>query len=381
MSTYHLNIKNGKIVVPDYDNPKEVIERTPSTTSTDGYTTYTRTVYPDKYLTSIDVTGNWKQPWHVEIKHNRIFCTCEAEYSDGIHRKKRVFPLADGRLGLSGGNIDSRYAYFRTAEFQNWLNEMGLTAVQLLESSDFTYTGHNAYCGAGTASYYIATDGERVGEPELVREASWLKDYDGICCDDSEYRHTFKNCTWVIVKESCHYRNSHNSASILYVPKGVNPMDLTEQIKSHAPTCSSGIWDKCREPSEEEKEAAELARIKNLYYSVEAYVVDHWYARTCDYRAYFLYEKLVDRFTSDGSVDTLANLIREKLPYLYKYGEKINPKSHWYKIIENKLLPFMDGSCPCRKLVDEMKGVSYASMSEHRCSTPCDGFRCRKQED
>ena len=233
MSTYHVTIEDGKIKTWDFDHPIEIVHEYPSETSSDGWKSVTHYDYPPVYLDKLEVSGNWNWPWLIEIKHNKIFCTAKAIYSDGLHKIKKVFPLQDGTIGLSGGPIDYRYAYFRTREFNEWLREMGLTAVMRLESPKFSFTGHNAYCGAGSASYYCATDGRCIREAPFW-SASWLDDYDGFSCDDSETTYEFDNCSWVILNTVENYRDNHNSASILYVPKGVNPMDLTDKIKRYS---------------------------------------------------------------------------------------------------------------------------------------------------
>lgn len=238
MSTYHVTIEDGKIKTWDWNNPIEIVHEYLSSTSSDGWKSVTHIDYPPVYLDKLEVSGNWNWPWVVEIKHNKIFCTAKAIYSDGLHKIKKVFPLQDGTIGLSGGPIDYRYAYFRTREFNEWLREMGLTAVMRLESPKFSFTGHNAYCGAGSASYYCATDGRCIREAPFW-SASWLDDYDGFSCDDSETRYEFDNCSWVILSTVENYRDNHNSASILYVPKGVNPLDLTDKIKPYAASVKS----------------------------------------------------------------------------------------------------------------------------------------------
>ena len=359
MSTRKLTIKDGKIVT---DNGN---------------------------VTSIDVHGNWRNPWHVEIKHNKIFCTCEAEYSTGIQKKKKVFPLQDGTLGLSGGNINGRYAYFRSTEFQNWLDDMGITAIQRLESPDFEYIGHHASCcGAGTADYYIATDGEEViSEPYW--SAEWLKDYDGWCADDSKTRYVYKNCTWVLVASSCHYRDNHNHAVILYVPKGVNPMDLTEQIWNYAPRkrreagktvdgCHFGCKDRETE-AVEEAERNEYETAKRLCWALKHFLVDSWYSYGCTYRAYNFCQ-LAEDFVPDGDIDAFCALIRKHKDEIYTIAAEYNNQSKWYLDIEDEILAFADGECEaCREFVRSMKGVSYASMYSKSCKDVCAAYKYWKK--
>ena len=99
--------------------------------------------------------------WDCSIKEDgTVFCESSKEYSDGVHtmryviqlngfakltlkrprskvetlRKGFVIPkgakLSEGLLGLAGGYIDERYAYFRDGSFQKFLDNHGISAVK-----------------------------------------------------------------------------------------------------------------------------------------------------------------------------------------------------------------------------------------------------------
>lgn len=192
-----------------------------------------------KPTTEMDICGGnngvkWNIPWHVKITKNKIICTCEYEYfNGGIKKKKKVFNLEDGILGLSGGYIPERYAYFRSEAFQKWLNENGLSQIDTktidqTEGHIIKYNMHDAYCSKGESSYIIITDGKLVKEE--IKSKPWVDHYEGLSQGDSRTDYEFTDCTWMIEYSASYYDdgpcNSHSSAGILYIKKGVNPMEF-----------------------------------------------------------------------------------------------------------------------------------------------------------
>ena len=78
-------------------------------------------------------------------------------------RKGFVVPkgskLSDGLLGLAGGYIDERYAYFRDGSFQKFLEEHGISAVKH-EDPNQTFSIRNARYGGGECYSHLITDGK-----------------------------------------------------------------------------------------------------------------------------------------------------------------------------------------------------------------------------
>lgn len=104
--------------------------------------------------------------WTVEIRDGRngrpgrIVCHAEREYSDGVAICHREFRLADGIVGLAGGNIHARYAYFRTEKFSAWLREHELQSVQRVDPNQAAFFSSNPYGNTWSHDLLIETDGE-----------------------------------------------------------------------------------------------------------------------------------------------------------------------------------------------------------------------------
>lgn len=87
----------------------------------------------------------------------------------------------DGVIGLSAGRIDTRVVYFRTADFQKFLDEYGITAVRY-ESANGIYSIMRKHDGLHSMffSEYIETDGnvKVISEDIKVDEESLLKPFE-----------------------------------------------------------------------------------------------------------------------------------------------------------------------------------------------------------
>ncbi len=161
--------------------------------------------------------------WEVTIRPTsgkrpgRIIAHCERQYSDGPAVCHREFRLEDGLLGLAGGNVYSRYAYFRKASFQKFLDEFGITAVKR-EDPNQTFTGFSAYSGWGTATQDVETDGELVQSYEDAPGSRERFESPGGNPNLYEGRetHTVTGATWAIVERKEDYRDNHNHSRILY---------------------------------------------------------------------------------------------------------------------------------------------------------------------
>lgn len=193
--------------------------------------------HDDLYFHSLSENGKeyFGNGWHVQIKDGRkdrpgrIICHSEREYSDGPAICHREFRLADGTLGLAGGNIYSRYAYFRSEDFQKFLNKFGITAVKR-EDPNQVFSGFANHSGWGTASQKVWTDGRIDWDYEPIRTFDGPGENPNLY-SGTEY-HTVSGATWAIVETKENYGNNHNHAVILYTT-AKNVIGLEESLMAH----------------------------------------------------------------------------------------------------------------------------------------------------
>ncbi len=114
-----------------------------------------------RYLESNDETTAKLNGWFVCIWDGTIYCRAERMYSDGPAAIEREYSLQDGLLGLSGGNINERYTFFRTEKFQKFLANYELTRFEKSDPNKqyFTYKNNG---GTGWYKNYsiYRTDGK-----------------------------------------------------------------------------------------------------------------------------------------------------------------------------------------------------------------------------
>ena len=194
MSTIMIRIQDGRIYSLNYSHPFKLIN--------DG-----------KFFSMND--------WTVTIKdsHNgrpgRIVCHAEREYSDGLAICHREFKLADGVVGLAGGNICDRYAYFRSKDFQDFLDKHGITAVKH-EDPNQKFSGFVSRSGRGKADIIVESDGKIDHDFVLNRSEATGYAY-----------YTVSGASWAIVTVANFYGNNRNYASILYsAVKNVTTLDI-----------------------------------------------------------------------------------------------------------------------------------------------------------
>ena len=199
------------------------------------------TSHSDRYFVSLSENGKeyCGNGWVVRIKDGRkdrpgrIICHAEREYSDGPAVCQRVFKLADGTLGLAGGNIYSRYAYFRSEDCQKFLNKFGITAVKK-EDPNRKFSGFSNYSGWGTASQDVWSDGKVEWDYEDAPGSREIFEAPGAnpnLYSGTTY-HTVSGATWAIVETKENYRNNHNHAVILYTTVK-NVMSLEKSLMAH----------------------------------------------------------------------------------------------------------------------------------------------------
>jgi len=192
MSTIMIRIKDGKICSLNYSHPFKLTDN-------------------GKFFAMND--------WTVTIKDGhsgragRIICHAERKYSDGPAICHREFKLADGVVGLAGGNICDRYAYFRSGEFQSFLDKHGITAVKH-ESPNQEFSGFVSQSGRGEATITVESDGKVDYDFESSTEATGFAYY------------TVSGASWAIVTVQNFYGDNRNYARILYSSiKNVTSLD------------------------------------------------------------------------------------------------------------------------------------------------------------
>jgi hypothetical protein len=208
-----------------------------------GFFAGTNGVYVDE-VTPSHVNANG---WDCHIREDgSIVCEATRDYSDGIHsmryeiarngfarltlkvdgqpvrtlRKGFVLPrgakLTDGVIGLAGGCIDERYAFFRDAAFTKFLAEHGISAVKH-EDPNRDYVVRNARYGGGECWSRLRTDGkvEEVSYDSL-RTERWHEECHGTCAYEGETTYRVTGATYVIHDQISHEGDSHNCFHILY---------------------------------------------------------------------------------------------------------------------------------------------------------------------
>lgn len=191
---------------------------------------------------SVSING-----WECKIKlDGTIECNCVRIYSDGEHcmryvirqngfakltlktpyggvktlRRGYVLPrgeiLSDGLLGLAGGNVDTRYAYFRNGSFQSFLDKYGITAVKH-EDPNQVYSVRNALYGGGSCKSKLYTDGSVFEESyDLGRSDDWIRKSPNTCASECTEQLRVSGATWVIHDQDQHEGDCHNCFKLLY---------------------------------------------------------------------------------------------------------------------------------------------------------------------
>lgn len=185
------------------------------------------------YIGTVEPTHAILNGWECFVEEDgTVVCYAERDYSDGIHSiryvlqpngfakltlkvpRKRVKTLRkgfvvpkgtslNGTIGLAGGYIDDRYAYFRDSHFQGFLDAYGITAIRH-EDPNQTYAVRNDRYGGGECSSELYTDGKRKWvEPPITY---------GVRADYFEVA----EATWALHTQVQHEGNCHNCFSILY---------------------------------------------------------------------------------------------------------------------------------------------------------------------
>lgn len=198
----------------------------------------------DAYVTEYDEEHLFGNGWECYVKEDgAIVCICKRKCYDGQHTlqfklKKgwakltlkindnpriilRDYPIqtnngvVEGVIGLSGGYIDQRYAFFRNLEFGNFLKEHGLTSVSN-ENPNRVYNLETANAPYHYAGQKIFTD----GETKVVKESFGRTYYWRSKDPKTGYYEVFRkisvtNASWVILASE----ENGRSTRILYTQK------------------------------------------------------------------------------------------------------------------------------------------------------------------
>ena len=209
------------------------------------------------HLESIEPTHVVGNGWDCIIRSDgSIECNSIRNYSDGIHsvrysiktsgfakltRKKpgekievlkkgfvipRGSKLSSGTLGLAGGYVDSRYAFFRDNTFQKFLDEHDISAVQRENPNRF-FTLRSAEYGGGSCKSSIHTDGTVHSiQSSIGRSGQWKKEYPSTCAYEGEEIVSVTGATWVLHKQFQHEGDKNNCFRILYTLR--NPISIVD---------------------------------------------------------------------------------------------------------------------------------------------------------
>ena len=157
----------------------------------------------------------------INVKKNIVYCEKVRQYSYGEAKKKKIFKLEDGLLGLSGGRVEESYAYFRSEKFQNFLSKYKITAVSKLKE-DFRFIIRNANYGAGKCDSWFWTDGKaiRLGI-DSGRTEVWKEQFSGTQAYEDDTHFKLKNASFVVIEQTQHEGDAHNHSKILYTNENV----------------------------------------------------------------------------------------------------------------------------------------------------------------
>lgn len=131
--------------------------------------------------------------WEVKLQNGKIICHSERRYSNGIAKCHREFPLRDGVVGLSGGNVKQRYAYFRDVEFVQFLQNYRITTMKRADP-DGVYSAPQGHVAGHDIVSHLYADGKVESR------------YRPFCCAgyEGETEWTVSGATWVVLDKGGH---------------------------------------------------------------------------------------------------------------------------------------------------------------------------------
>jgi hypothetical protein len=152
-------------------------------------------------------------------------------------RKGFVLPrgakLTDGVIGLAGGYVDERYAYFRDGGFQKFLDKFGITAVKH-EDPNQTFVVRNARYGGGECRSSLVSDGNMTETGyDSGRTDGWHDSCPGTCAYEGETSYEITGATWAIHTQNQDEGDCHNYTRILFTQVR-NVSDLEDSLMGNA---------------------------------------------------------------------------------------------------------------------------------------------------
>lgn len=176
--------------------------------------------------------------WEVHITDTSIKAVCTRVYSDGTHRirvqvrdgrMKTVLTIngtcvwvknkkcdyhGEGELGLSGGNVDDRYAFFRSNDFKQFLNKYNISAKYKL---DYSNDQIKIFPWKTAINTYIYTDG-------TLEVSKQNFDYTSTSC-------VIKNAT-VVIEETQEWDGLYRKYRRI-LKSDINDVELLDKIIPH----------------------------------------------------------------------------------------------------------------------------------------------------
>ena len=196
-----------------------------------------------EYLEPDDMSGNGWECWF--NYDGTLICESAREYSDGQHMMRyEIHPngfakqtltigsetkiikqgfvtpkgvkFNTGLLGLSGGYIDKRYAYFRYETLQEFLDQYKITAISRQDPNK-KYKVRSAHYGGGQASYSFWTDGiQKDKQYDFGRTEEWEREFPGTSAQEADITINVEDATWVVVDQSVQENSRACHSRILY---------------------------------------------------------------------------------------------------------------------------------------------------------------------
>lgn len=247
MNVIHVNIEDGYIIEQrtEWDEAEE------------------KYIHIKKKVKKTLVYEDWKAPWIVEIDGDKIKCFCKKTSAHGVKEQRTSFDLEDGTLVFPG--TGDRNVEFRPKDFCEWLAKNNLTQLDTTfldhwrdDEDNVIIYGRNADCGAGTASHIIITDGKLVSQEK--ESANWVEDSVTGSWDDSYFKYTIANPTYIIEFSMTHYRSNHNYERILYTRRWDNkyeyilkmlPYEIKEKLENFSAIMPSCIYTEVKAPKKD----------------------------------------------------------------------------------------------------------------------------------
>lgn len=239
----------------------------------DGYIIEQRTEWDDveekyirikKKVKKTQFYEDYNSSWIVEIDGDKIRCLSRKASAHGVTEQCTSFDLEDGTLVFPKGGR-TRDVELRSKNFCEWLAKNNLTQLdtQFLDhwrdgEDKVRIYGRNANCGSGTASHIIITDGKLVSQEK--ESANWVEDSDTGSWDDSYFKYTIANPTYIIEFSMMHYRSNHNYERILYTRRWDNereyilkmlPYEIKEKLENFSAIMPSCIYTEVKAPKKD----------------------------------------------------------------------------------------------------------------------------------